>query len=355
MLNIKQRIGIFLPLILMLCGSSAIHNDDKLSSQNRIQKTFASLQSQYFQQVNLSASPQMIHNIPAFSAKLTKLADLQRAELVAHPDLSPTDKGLAGLIFIYDAMLILDGYDAITLGKLSLADFKKVHRFAKPGSADKVELAARVNYALSELKAAAKLRPNDRRIDGWIQGAQSILERIETGKISPQTQTAVLNAIPVRPTFNLWTALIILHDEDAASLGELAAAAKSFVDASSNKGKTDPCKDYPQDCLSGPKAPYNFQGAIVELGDIFLRRAEYYLQKGEIRNAMMMAEYADGTYAQLDLPANKAQTEKWPARDIIALRKSRLAQVMNKQVPKGPLVNQEQYQRAYQCGSCHSK
>lgn len=354
MLNIKQRIGIFLPLILMLCGSSVINNEDKLPSQNGIQKTFAALQSQYFQQINLSASPQRVNNIPGFSAKLTKLADLQRAQLIAHPDLSPTDKALAGLIFIYDALLILDGYEAITLGKLSLADFKRVHHFAKPGSADKVELAARVNYALSELKAAAKLRPDDRRIDGWIQGAQSILERIETGKISAQTQTAVLNAIPVRPTFNLWTALIILHDEDASSLGELAAAAKNFVDASSDK-KTDPCKKYPQDCLSGPKAPYNFQGAIVELGDIFLRRAEYYLQKGDIQNAMIMAQYAEGTYAQLDLPANKALTEKWPARDIIALRKNRLAQVMNKQVPKGPLVNQEQYQRAYQCGSCHSK
>ena len=70
---------------------------------------------------------------------------------------------------------------------------------------------------------------------------------------------------------------------------------------------------------------------------------------------MTMAQYAEGTYAQLTLPANVVQTKNWPAREIIALRKNRLAQIIKKQVPKGSLVDTEQYQRAYECGSCHSK
>ena len=105
MLHLKyQKILIFLPLILMLCGFSTIPHGNGHSLENKITSTFSALQTQYFQELNLNASPQMIHTIPTFSAKLNKLADLERAELVAHPNLSQTDKELAGLIFVYDAM-----------------------------------------------------------------------------------------------------------------------------------------------------------------------------------------------------------------------------------------------------------
>ena len=129
---------------------------------------------------------------------------------------------------------------------------------------------------------------------------------------------------------------------------------KNFVDTSN--GSKDPCKARPEDCQNGPKAPYNFRRAIVELGDIFLRRSEYFLRNGDILNTMIMAKYAEGTYAQLTLPAHVVQTNRWPAREIMTLRTNRLDQINNKQIPKGSLVDMEQYQRrAYACGSCHSK
>src|ERR1700733_11035671 len=159
MLHARYQTFIFLALTLLLCGFSNSNNANY--SQDKIQKQFLALQSQYFQVVNLSAAPQMVRTIPAFSAKLNKLADMQRAVLAANPNMSQTDKELAGLIFIYDAMLTLDGCNAVMLGKLSLSDFEKVHRFAKSGSTAKEELQARVNYAISELETAAKLRPND--------------------------------------------------------------------------------------------------------------------------------------------------------------------------------------------------
>lgn len=350
MSNVKMLMIAF--LILLLCGFTDANDNAK---EAKLIKKFQALQAPYFQQVNLYAAPEKVRNIPKFSLEMNKLADEQRALLAANPDMSQADKEWAGLIYIYDAMLMLDGFDAVTLGKLTVADLVKTHHFAKPGADDKEELKARATYALSELEAAAKLRPNDRRIDGWIVGAKSILERIDTGGISKQTQEAIVNAIPVRPSFNLWTALIVLHNENAASLEALATEAKNFVDASTGNSPTNPCTIHPEDCVSGPKAPYNFQGAVVELGDIFLRRAEYYLQKGDTFKAMIMTKYTEGTYAQLNLPANAAHTQSWPARDVIALRMQRLAQIKQREIPTHPLVPMPQYQRAYECGSCHSK
>lgn len=326
--------------------------EEKEAAETHIINQFRAIQSQYFQEVNLSAPREQVKTIPAFSLKLNNIADLQRKALVLNPHMSESEKQWAGLIYIYDALLMIDCYEAVTWKKLTMADLVKVRRFAKPGASEKEELKARMSYALSELVAAKQLRPEDKRINGWLEGAKSNIETIETGKISKQTQAAILDMVPLRPTFNLWTALIILHNEQASKLGALAEEAKNFVDISEKK---DPCKAFPQDCNNGPLAPYNFQGAIVELGDIFLRRAEYYLEKGDLVNAMMMTQYAKGTYEQLDLPAHAEQTKKWPAKDILALRKARLAQIEKRQIPKTALVKQEAYQRAYACGTCHSK
>jgi hypothetical protein len=216
-------------------------------------------------------------------------------------------------------------------------------------------LEARAEYAVNELTVAAKLRPGDRRIDGWLAGARVSSERMRYGATSSKSLQSVLDAIPVRPTFNLWTALILFNQVDASSplYDRLAGEAKRFVDSVS--AGADPCKERPRDCRASVHAPYNFQGALTMLGDVFLRRAEYFLKKGDIPRAMQMAGYAKGVYSQLDAPDQAKATKSWREREGLTVRQERVATVLERRLPKGDLVNSEAYRQVYECASCHGR
>jgi hypothetical protein len=270
--------------------------------------------------LDLRAPSQDLKRIPKFSAKLSTLADEQRSILVTNTYLTKDDKELAGLVFIYDAMFNSNIIIGVLDGKLSLSDFTKEKRFSKE-TTPHAELQARAKYTISELKFAANLRPNDHRIDSWIIGAKSLAEKIQTGHISKSTRAAIIKAIGARPSFNLWTAILVLHNEPPASKQELLESAKNFIDAA-NQGK-DPCTLHPEDCIGTWKAPYNFQASVTELGDVFLQQAEYFLKKGDIEKAMTMAGLADGTYTQLYKQKHIEETKKWPDRgpDPILVKK----------------------------------
>jgi len=145
----------------------------------------------------------------------------------------------------------------------------------------------------------------------------------------------------------------MLHNEPSASKQELLKAAKNFVDTA-NQGK-GPCTLHPEDCISTWKAPYNFQAAVTELGDVFLQQAEYCLKRGDIEKAMTMAGFADGTYSQLFQPKHIEETKKWPDYDVLAMRKKRLAEIHNRRISKDSLRMMSQYQRTYECASCHGR
>jgi hypothetical protein len=324
-----------LALLFVVCANGN-------SAEETIKNQFATLQKAYFLKLDLRAPKKELQTIPAFAVKLRTLADKQRAELASNKNLTQRDKELAGLIFIYDAMLNMNIIIGINEGKLSLADFTPHET-----------LLARAKYILAELKFAATLRPDDHRIDGWIVGATGIEEKLQTGHTSKATQAAILKTINARPSFNLWVAILMLHNEAPAAKQKLLQAAKNFVDAA-NHGK-DPCTLHPQDCISTWKATYNFQGSLTELGDVFLQQAEYYLAKGDIEKSMELAGYADGTYAQLFKPQHIKQTKKWPDHDVLAIRKERLAKIHHRELAKESLIKMDQYQRVYECASCHGR
>lgn len=352
MLHSKFALRFILVLMsLMLCGYSKIDHENL--SQDKIKNKFIFLQKYYFEKLDFRVSEQKRKTIPVFSVELSTLADEQRARLAETVKMSQQEREDAGLIFIYDALMIANNTIGVREGKLSFSDLIKARRFAKTGVSEKEELIARIQYCISEFAMAAHLRPEDRRIDGWIIGTEAQLDEIKTGKISKSTYTKMMSAISARPSFNLWTAILTFHQSDAASLGSLEKAARNFVDAA-NQGK-DPCTLHPRDCQNNAIAPFNFQASVIELGDVFLRRAEYFLQKSDIQNAMTMAEYANGTYASLNSPLHISSTEKWPDRETITLRKTRLNHIQNKQLPKKSLIAMEQYQRAYECSACHGR
>lgn len=338
-------------LLAMLVSVSAfaeVKTEEALSPQATITKKFNELQPRYFESLDLRAAS----GVAKFSARLNAVADEERALLLTKPVLSPSEKEQAGLIFIYDGLLTVHNNIAVENKKLTLDDLRKARHFAKHSASSKEELKARAQYAIADFEQASKLRPDDRRIDSWRLGAVANLDRIELGRLSKQTQAQILKAIALRPSFNLWTAILILHNEDASSLEKLGDAAKNFVD---QMKKNDPCKAHPTDCINGTIAPFNFQAAVVELGDVFLRRAEYYLLEDDLKNAAIMTAYAEGTYAQLEKSEHAASTKEWPDNDVLTLRKSRLEGLKKRVVNTDSLVGMELYEKAYECSSCHGR
>ncbi len=120
-------------------------------------------------------------------------------------------------------------------------------------------------------------------------GAGLIYDALMTNNSNGAAQGHLELAAEARPTFNLWTSILLFREQpsDSPLYTRLAGEAKAFVD----KMKTgdNPCTKKPEDCFNGPRAPYNFQAAVTELGDVFLRRAETYLQAGDVPHAMEMA------------------------------------------------------------------
>lgn len=317
---------------------------------------FTTLQTRYFSMLNMRASAKRLAAIPAFSAKLTALALAERAKFASGEGGTPEARERAGLILIYDALLTTSDSIGAAQGSLRLADLRKAHRFGPASGDDKAEMTARAQHAIDDLEFAFKLRPDDRRIDSWLAAARIQKEKIATGdKLSEKVLTDSLDAIPVRPTFNLWTSFLLFRDQpsDSALFARMAGDAKGFVDKIKNG--EDPCAKKPEDCGNTPIAPYNVQAAVVELGDVFLRRAEVYSKAGDIPHAMQMAGYAAGSYAQLNKPEHAAETKAWPDAVAIAARLDRVAAIQGGHVESPLLDRTANYRRPYECATCHGR
>lgn len=317
--------------------------------------SFAKLQSEYFQKLDLRVDATKLKLIPTFAAKLTSMAEGERKKLTSL-QLSRQEKEHAGLVFIYDALMTMNNTDAAMKNILSLADLRADHRFGAEGGSDKEELLARAEYCIHQLTTALKLRLDDRRIDSWIESAKTQKDQIKSGLPPSNTLLkAAMDAIPIRPTFNLFTAILLFESVDAAHplFERLAREAKQFVDATSSGD--NPCYKYPQDCQNGSHAPYNLQASVTVLGDVFLRRSEYFLQKNDIPRAMEMAGYARETYSVLESPKHIEVSKTWPDRPLVQIRKDHIEQIHKMQMPSVPLHKTGAYAQAYDCASCHGR
>lgn len=316
---------------------------------------FTAIQSQYFQRLDLRASPAELAPIPPFAARLSALADGERGKVLTGELTTAEQKARSGLIFVYDALMTMNNTDAAARGTLDLTALEKARRFSASATDAKSELNTRAVYVINELSMAASLRPDDKRIDSWFAAANADLERLRDGKMSDRAISAVLDTVAARPSFNLWTALLVMQNEDPSSpqFTRLLTAARTFVDGTAHG--QDPCQSRPLDCVNGPNAPYNLQAASVILGDLFLRQAEYSLSKDDIPTASQMAGYADGIYAHLRKPATAATTAQWPDRDVMPLRDDRMDKIHQALPPPDSLLTNVNYQRVYECASCHGR
>lgn len=348
------------------CSSNQVETKNKsvASAENTPVRTvaqgsadpFVQIQPQYFPMLDFRAGPEHLKAIPEFAARLSSLADAERTKLQSRTLTTDSEKSRAGLIFIYDALMTVNNTSATLSGTIPLADLRTARQFSALWMGKKHEQESRMKYAIKELKAAALLRPDDRRIDSWIAASNIVLKTIREGKPSNKVLAASLDAITIRPTFNLWTSIILFRNQKAGTslFDRLVAVSKTFVD-NIQKGM-DPCKDKPQDCDNGAKAPYNSQAAIAMLGDVFLRQAEYLLSQGNVPGAMEMAGYAKGTYKNLNSPQKAEQTKAWPDNQVLAARTVYLDTLKpGASIESGSFQKTSDYQRVYDCASCHGR
>lgn len=359
----RKRLGAFMRLsIVSICGlilgAGCISNAGKSDGFAGNEDSFSLVQQAYFPMLNFRSSADRVKAIPGFSGKLSALADGERLKLGQGQLNTPSEQARAGLIFIYDGLMHLNNIGGVSNGVFKIGDLVAVRRFHSGRSQDdKDEEVARYNYVINEFTTAAKLRPDDQRIDSWLASAKRGLDELKNGGASAQqSMSTVLDAISARPTFNLWTAILVFKNEPAISplFDRLTNRAKSFVDGLSNGH--DPCTQRPQDCGNGVHAPFNAQAAITVLGDVFLRRSEEFLNQGDIPRGMKMLGYADGTYRQLTSPKNSATTKKWPDNVAVDSRREWVSQLMYSHITNGKSITQtNSYSRVYECSSCHGR
>lgn len=238
-------------------------------------------------------------------------------------------KPLVGEILIFDALLKINDTQA-------KQDSKKGH-LANTGQ---------ILKAIDNLKLARELRPNDKRIPGWLQGAKATLYRIQGEPIKDQILQKAVAAIDARPTFNLWTAILIFRDQDPnrEPFEQLLSKAKDFADLM--RGSDNPCLKLPTDCQNSPAAPNNFSSAIYTLADVFIRASNKRLHQGNIPEAMMFAGYAKGTLGNISSQPNP----------LLEYRMGLVASLFNRQrFADAELLANDRYHQPYTCKACHSK
>lgn len=252
------------------------------------------------------------------------------------------ERGQAGLVLIYDALLLQRNSAHAMRGKID--------RAALSGDA-----TARRHRAVELLEQAKALRPEDGRIASWLAATQGMADLSPDGSLTAARNTQVLAAVDVEPSFNLFTAYIAMRDEppDTADGKALFLKTQAFIAARKCRD-VEPGTREARNCESGPLAPYNLQAATVMLGDQFLRQGEDALRRGAIPEAMEWLGTADGIYATLSTDRQRAATATWSNAPLLEVRRQRIAALK----PGTPLPDPEFFRSAsyasiYDCASCH--
>lgn len=265
----------------------------------------------------------------------------------------------AGLALIYGSLLLTRNLQGVIAGSVDGAKLFAAHPYAastKEGATDvDAEIAARRDRAVRLLEAASALRAEDGRIASWLAAAKALAGT--TKELSPEAKGKVLAAVDVQPTFNLWTAFIVLRHEpvDSAISEDLFKRTDAFIAAKQCRDVAPGSREE-RDCRSGPLAPFNTQAAVVMLGDQYLRRGEAALGKGDIPKAMPLLGTARGIYATLAADTNEATTAKWRNKGALDLRLARLdALKPGAPAPDAAFWSSPEFDAVYACASCHAE
>ena len=204
---------------------------------------------------------------------------------------------------------------------------------------------------------AQQLRPHDGRIASWRAGAESVSLRGPHGELTTAATDALLAAIDVEPSFNLWTAFIAMRDEPIDTPAEQALFAKTeaFIAARTCRDIKPGSADE-RNCRSGPLAPFNTQAAVVMLADQYLHRGEAALRRGDIPAAMPLLGTARGVLATLDSDELRDATHAWNNESALTVRRERLDKLHpGTALPDDSFWQSPAYEAVYACGACHVK
>ncbi|MFO0614394.1 MAG: hypothetical protein U0414_17535 [Polyangiaceae bacterium] len=340
-------------------GPELARNAEPTSSASAAPSTPAST----FDAPRFAASkPAYMKSLGESSPDATTVAIRMEAEMLPYVDAalrvdaaSPAaTKEEAGLALVYGALVLTRDLQGILGGRVDSAKLFAAHPYASASDVD-AEIAARRDRAVKLLEAASTLRPNDGRVASWLAAAKALAGT--TKELSPEAKKKVLAAVDVQPTFNLWTAYIVLRHEpiDSPIADELFQRTQAFLSAKQCRDVAPGSREE-RDCKSGPLAPFNTQAAVVMLGDQYLRRGEAALGKGDIPKAMPLLGTARGIYATLADDANQAATAKWRDRGALDVRLKRLdALKPGAPAPDASFWGSPEFDAVYECASCHAE
>jgi hypothetical protein len=272
------------------------------------------------------------------------------------------DRESAGLALVYGAMYVLHDAHLVDEGKIAAARLYPVHRYDATGGSLADPAAVRAEgtvrrHRVGELFVRAqRLRPKDGRIASWIAAAGAH-EHGRAGELDDADKGKLLAAVEVDPLFNLFTALIVMRNEplDSPRGRALFDRTQAFLQAQMCKDIVPGTKQA-RYCQNTPLAPWNEQAATVILSDVYARRGEDALRRGDVASAMPALGMAKGLLAVLDDDAHREVASRWNHRPLVEARKKRLAALAPGQpVPDASFWRSADYEGMYTCATCHVK
>jgi hypothetical protein len=196
----------------------------------------------------------------------------------------------AGLVLVYDALLLQRN--------LAHAMSGKIDRQALSGDA-----TSRRRRAVELLERAKTLRPADGRVASWLAASQGMADLGPDGELTGARKEALLAAIDVEPSFNLFTAYITMRDEplDTAHSKSLFAKTRAFLESrqcrdvkpgspDARRCEGSPDREVEQGglarCAHAPPGGAQARRRSAERGLLALRRVRQRLRLRELPRAL---------------------------------------------------------------------
>ena len=269
----------------------------------------------------------------------------------------------AGLALVYGAMYVLHDVHLVEQGKIAAARLYAAHRYDAAGGSLDDAAAVRAEGTLRRhrvgelLVRAQRLRPKDGRIASWIAAASAHEHTHLDGKLGDAEMQGLLTAVEVDPLFNLFTAIIVMRKEPIDS-----PRGRALFDRTHAFLQAQMCKDVESGtkqarfCGDTPLAPWNEEAATVILSDVYARRGEDALRRGDVPSAMPALGMAKGLLAVLDDGAHREAASRWKHGPLVEARRKRLAALAPGQpVPDASFWASDAYEGMYACATCHVK
>ncbi len=269
----------------------------------------------------------------------------------------------AGLALVYGAMYVLHDVHLVETGKIAAARLYAAHRYDAAGGSLADAAAVRAEGTLRRHRVgelfvrAQRLRPKDGRIASWIAAASAHEHALPGGALGDAEMAGLLTAVEVDPLFNLFTAIIVMRKEpiDSPRGRALFDRTQAFLQAQMCKDVVPGTKQA-RFCQDTPLAPWNEEAATVILSDVYARRGEDALRRGDVPNAMPALGMAKGLLGVLEEGAHREAASRWKHRPLVEARRKRLAALAPGQpVPDASFWTSDAYESMYACATCHVK